>query len=543
MTPIRTLRLIALTLSVTMWATGSAQGQPTDPEGAGAPDQEGTVRVYVGRSSLVRAPWPATRVSVTDPEVADLQVLTPDQVLVMGKSVGSTDLIMWSEQEEVWRARIDVDVDLSRLKADLARLFPESTLDISQSQEVVVVTGYLRRVEQAEQLHRFMDTIGLKHVDLTSVAGVQQVEISVRVAEASRKAIRALGINAVYTGNDANEFFGGLTTGSSSGGALVPISIGPPAGAVVGASKMSAAPSVPFTFNADVVVSPLVTLFGGFPRADLEFFLQALHENQYLRILAEPNLTALSGEEARFLAGGEFPIPVVQGGLGGGTASITIEYKEFGVRLAFRPVVLGDGGIRLRVATEMSELSDIGAVEIQGFRVPAVITRRAETTLEMNSGQTFGMAGLIQQGVAARNSRLPWLGDLPVLGALFRSIRYEHGETELLVLVTASLVEPLSVAASDIPTPGALHCPPNDWELYAEGRIEGRSPSKVSSAHSAWLEELGLDQLRGPGAWVTYSSPSAESFSTMRPSPAPPPGDTETNSTDPGPAEEAKVPT
>jgi Flp pilus assembly secretin CpaC len=306
---------------------------------------------------------------------------------------------------------------------------------------------------------------------------------------------------------------------------------------------MSAAPSVPFTFNADVAVSPLVTLFGGFPRFDLEIFLQALAENQYLRILAEPNLTALSGEEASFLAGGEFPIPVVQGGLGGGTTSITIEYKEFGVRLAFRPVVLGDGGIRLRVATEMSELSDIGAVEIQGFRVPAVITRRAETTLEMNSGQTFGMAGLIQQGVQANSSRLPWLGDLPVLGALFRSVRYEHGETELLVLVTAALVDPLSVAASDIPTPGALHCLPNDWELYAEGRIEGRAPSKVSPSHSAWLRELGLDQLRGPGAWATYSSPSAESFSTVRPSPVPPPGDTETNSTEPGPAEEAKVPT
>ena len=542
MTPIRTHRLIALTLSVTMWATGSAQGQPAGPEGGTPADQERTVRVYVGRSSLVHAPWPATRVSVTDPKVADVQVLTPDQVLVMGKSVGSTDLIMWSEQEEVWRARIDVDVDLSRLEANLAGLFPRSTLEIRQSQDVVVVTGYLRRTEQADQLHRFLDATGLKYVDLTGVAGVQQVEIRVRVAEASRKAIRALGLNAVYTGNDANEFFGGLTTGSSSGGALVPISIGPASGTVVGASKMSAAPSVPFAFTADVAISPLVTLFGGFPRFDLEFFLQALVENQYLRILAEPNLTALSGEEASFLAGGEFPIPVVQGGLGGGTTSITIEYKEFGVLLGFRPVVLGDGGIRLRVATEVSDLTDIGAVEIQGFRVPSVITRRAETTLEMKSGQTFGMAGLIQQGVRATNSRLPLLGDLPVLGALFRSIRYERGETELVVLVTATLVEPLSEAGSDIPVPGGLHSPPNDWELYSEGRIEGRSPSKVSSAHSAWLKELGLDQLRGPGAWVTYSTPSAESFSTIRPSPGPPPANTQTNLTQPGPAEEAKVP-
>src|SRR6185503_13142243 len=216
-------------------------------------------------------------------------------------------------------------------------------------------------------------------------------------------------------------------------------------------------------------------LFANFPNSDLLFFVQALAENQYLRILAEPSLVAMSGEEASFLAGGEFPIPVVQGV---NATSITVTYKEFGVRLRFRPTVLGDGAIRLHVAPEVSELTNAGSVTLQGFNIPGLLTRRAETTLELNSGQTFGMAGLISQSTQARTSRVPHIGDLPVLGALFRSVRYQSGDTELVLLVTASLVEPLSVANMP-PTPGITHSDPNDWELYAMGKIEGKAPARL----------------------------------------------------------------
>ncbi|HAU38151.1 MAG TPA: hypothetical protein DCX07_10615 [Phycisphaerales bacterium] len=254
-----------------------------------------------------------------------------------------------------------------------------------------------------------------------------------------------------------------------------------------------------------------MTLFAGFPKIDLEVFLQALSENQYLRVLAEPNLVALSGQEASFLAGGEYPIPVVQGSTTGGGTSISVEYREFGVRLQFRPTVLGENGIRLYVAPEVSELSDVGAVQIQGFRIPSVVTRKAATTLELKSGQSFAMAGLIRRSTSARTSRVPGLGDLPILGSLFRSVRYELGETELVVLVTAELVEPLDVDIQKQPVPGDFHIEPNDWELYAFGKIEGDLESRIKSDPPAWVAQHRLQRLKGPGAWVRYTQPRAYS--------------------------------
>ena len=150
--------------------------------------------------------------------------------------------------------------------------------------------------------------------------------------------------------------------------------------------------------------------------------------------------------------------------------------------------------------------------------MPALVTRRVETTLELKSGQSFGMAGLMRQTIQGRHSRLPWLGDVPVLGALFRSVKYERNETELIVLVTASLVEPMSVPGSAVPLPTDMHVAPSDWELYAEGRIEGKAPSAISLADSTWLKEQGLDQLRGPGAWASHGNPIAASQATIRPS-------------------------
>jgi pilus assembly protein CpaC len=427
----------------------------------------------------------------------------------MGKSPGSTDIIMLGNGgQTVVQTRIDVDIDVSRIEAQLARLLSGCTLEVGQSEGVLVVSGTLARAEQIERLHEFLDAHEFKYVDMTTLAGVQQVQVQIRIAEASRTALRALGINALATGQQDNTFFGASLVGSAAGGAMNPITIGPPAGTLAGPQN------APFTFNADVNVSPVVTLLAGFPRADLEFFIQALAENQYLRILAEPTLIALSGEEASFLAGGEFPIPVVQGTIGGGGTSITIEYKEFGVRLSFRPTVLGDNTIRLHVAPEVSDLSDQGAVEIQGFRIPAVITRRAETTLELHSGETFAMAGLLQESNQARNSRIPGLGDLPILGALFRSVRYEKRETELLVLVTASLVEPLALASVP-PLPGDDHVPPNDWELYGVGRIEGQAPANISPDDAEQFQEAGLDRLKGPGTWASYGQPDSESRSTL----------------------------
>jgi len=463
-----------------------------------------TITVIVGESTIVKTPWPTVRVAVTDPKIADVQVLTRDQVLLQGIKVGSTDLILWSEDEkQVWQRKVLVNIDTARFKEKLDELFPLSLLEVIQSDEVLVVKGLLRTTDQAEQLHSYLDKIGVTYVDMTSVAGVQQVQLQVRVAEVSRGAMRALGINAFHTDDD---YFIGSRVGGST---VAPISIGPEAGTIAG-------DTTDFVFSEDVTAGPLVTIFGGFPKADFEMFLNALAENQYLRILANPTLVALSGEDASFLAGGEFPIPVPQGGGIGGTTTITIVYKKYGVQLDFRPTVLGDGSIRLFVSPEVSEVSTINMVKIVSTEVPSITTRKAQTTLELKSGQTFAIAGLLKHNTQALNSRIPGLGDIPVLGPLFRSVRYEESETELIILVTASLVEPMSLATVP-PLPGFLHARPTDWELYLEGRIEGKEAAKIDPANAQWLKKMGISGLLGPGAWDSYDKPISSSKAETAP--------------------------
>jgi pilus assembly protein CpaC len=478
--------LVTLTiLLVIVLSAARLLAQPAQP---GAEADVQTLPVSVERSRVVRPPWPVKRVSVADPTVADVQVVSPTQVLVVGKSVGSTDLLLWSEQDELWEAVILVEADTRELREELNRLFPTAELELVQTRDLLVVSGALRHAEEAERLETYLEKSGRKYANLTGVAGVHQVMIHVRVAEASRQAIRALGINAVHANA---KFFGASTIGGNPN----QINAGIPEGAPAGKD-------LPFSFLNDTSVSPSLTLFGGFPGSDLQVFIEALAENQYMRTLAEPTLIALSGEEANFLAGGEFPIPVVQSSGGGGGTSISVQFKEFGVRLSFRPTVLGDGTIRLYVAPEVSDISDVGAVVIENFRIPALVSRRAETTLQMKSGQTFALAGLLDRSVSARTSKVPGLGSIPVIGSLFRSIRYERGDTELVVLATVSLVEPLSGDA-DRPLPGELHQSPDDWRLYMDGEIEGAAP-RQTPAHAQWIQEMGLNNLKGPGAWAEH---------------------------------------
>jgi pilus assembly protein CpaC len=467
------------------WAWSPVFGSGTSNQPSVSDETIHPLEVHVGTSSIVTAPWPVSRVSVTQPTIADVQVLTPTQVLLTGIAMGTTDLILWSEKEELWHARVVVNIDLSYIKTELFKLFPTAELDVVQSRDMVVVSGQFRRVEDVARMRGIMDSYNVKYVDGTSVAGVAQVMLNVRVAEASRTAIRQLGVNAVYRGDD----FQAASMVRADNGS--PLTTGNPLRQSIANFAQS------------------TTLAMNFSSIDLSLFLQALAENQYIRVLAEPTLVALSGEEASFLAGGEYPIPVVQGGGGENNSSITIEYKEFGVKLRFRPMVLGDNTIRLLVAPEVSDLSQLGAVEIQGFRIPSLRIRRSETTLELHSGQTFAMAGLLNDTVNARNSRLPFLGDLPILGTLFRSVRYERGETELVVICTATLVEPLNDDRQAL-VPGDLHKEPSDWELYIDGRLEG-VVKQLAPVDAEWLRSKGLNRLQGPGAWKDYDQPRAVS--------------------------------
>lgn len=490
------LTVVALASSAIAATPGASGANPAAcPQDA----QPRVLTVDLGRGLPFQALWPVEGVSLIDPGVADVEVLSPELLVVTGRGVGSTDLLLWNADGVVEQIALIVDVDTSGLSAQLDALFPDSQLEVALSGGVTVLSGKLARIEQAVQLAAFLEARGVQYVDMTSIAGVQQVQVQVRMAEVSRTGLRALGVNGFGSGDNA---FGGSTIGADGAGPLNPVSIGPPAGAAAGSD-------VPFEFSQAVEVSPSVTLFAGSLTNDFMVFVKALEENQYLRMLAEPNLVALSGQEASFLAGGEFPIPVVQADSGGD--AITIEYKEFGVGLKFQPTVLGDGRIRLYVASEVSELSDVGAVQISGFNVPSIVTRRADTTLELSTGETFAMAGLLSESSSAVNSSVPGLGSLPILGPLFRSVRYKRGETELLLLVTATLVEPLS---DDVlaPLPGTTHVVPSDWELYAQGKLEGGAPPRISPDTQHWLERSGLDRLRGPGAWVYYGQSPARAY-------------------------------
>jgi len=450
------------------------------------------ISIVAGQSHVVKAPWPTVRVAVTDPIIADVQILTPDQILLQGIEVGSTDLIMWNEDEtQIWQVAVNVILDIDGHQQKLRQLFPDCRIELDQSGSVMIARGVLRKANQAGKLREYLEKTGIEYLDMTSVAGIQQVQLQVRVAEVSRNVTKALTTNFMYTDHP---FYGLVSPTSSSGTSLI----------------SDATLSGDFSTSSSEFASG-TTIFAGIPRANLRLFISALAENQYLRILANPTLVALSGEEASFLAGGEYPIPVVQGG---DSDSITIEYKEYGVRLAFRPTVLGDGTIRLYVAPEVSELTSVGSVTISGFEVPAITTRRAETTLELNSGQTFAMAGLLRSNVDATNARLPGFGDLPILGPLFRSARYATEETEMVVLVTVELVEPMSLAQMP-PLPGFLHNEPSDWEFYIDGKLDGSEPAKINPADAEWMQQMGLDELIGPGAWDYYDSPAVPSSSDI----------------------------
>ena len=437
-----------------------------------------SVDVMVGESRTIDAAWPVKRVSVADPQIADVDAVSPTRIHIRGKAIGITEVALESEKGEVWRARLEVNADTSRLQGQLRKLFPNSSLIVTQVDDVVVVKGTLPRVEDTAQMRQLFDLAKLQYVDMTTVAGLQQVQLQVKIAEVSRTGLRYLSTDWSFSDLTATL-------------------------AVNNDASATYQPEDPFpTLGRSLPGGTTIFGTGAAGSTVFEYFLSALTENQYLRILAEPTLVARSGQEAWFLAGGEVPIPIAQVG-GGNTTEISIEYKEYGVRLRFTPTVLGDGQIELRVAPEVSQLTDVGSVVLLGSRIPALLTRRVETTLELQSGQTFAIAGLLDQKDNASVSKIPVLGELPVLGTLFRSVRYNREDTEMIVLVTASLVEPSSNDLNP-PVPGDFHVDPNDWELYVDGQLEGKHTVTITPTQKERMKRLGLDKLQGPGAWASY---------------------------------------
>lgn len=450
----------------------------------------GTLEVTLGKSVVVETEVPITRASLANPAVADAVVLSPRQIYVTGTGVGGTNLTLWQSEEEVYRLyNISVQPDVSELKEQIYQLFPEETgVRVTTSREHIAVSG---TVSSAPRLSHVLSVAEAyapgKVVNLLQVGGVQQVMLEVRVAEMNRELVRRLGINVGYA-NEAGQGF--VTT------------IGELGATVAEAATTGGYGLVPVAANALVRFSQ-----GG---DQWTVLLDALKENGLAKILAEPTLVALSGQEANFLAGGEFPIPVPQGF---GTVSIT--YKKFGVGLSFTPVVLGGNVISIKVAPEVSELDFTNAVVLNGFLIPAITTRRAATVLELRDGQSFAVAGLIRSSVREKLSKYPMLGELPILGSLFRSSQFLRNETELIILVTPRLVKPIEGESVRVPTDDFVE--PNDLDFFGFGKLE-----KIASTPEPMAVDDG--DLGGAEAPEPTPAPAASPARASRPVSGPRPG-------------------
>ncbi|HVO82597.1 MAG TPA: type II and III secretion system protein family protein [Terriglobales bacterium] len=471
-----TATTLAVLLLVVTASVANSQQPPTapDPQGAAqqpsnqgpaataqAPPPEATgaapLRVLVGKSLLINTTERLKRVSVTDPSVADAIVVTPTQILVHGRSAGEVSLLIWDELERSRSFDLRVDVDVSAAAEEERSVFPEEQITVTPSRSAIVLSGHVSTEDVAKRAGMIAQAYSKNVVNVLTFGpvGAQEVLLEVKFAEVDRTAVQQLGVNLFTPGNaktvagSTTGQFGGIsvsstsTTTSSTGGTTT--SVTTPTLTVNNALNL-------FLFRTDVNFGAVI---------------QALQQKNLLQILAEPNLIAVNGKEASFLAGGEFPFPIVQPGQG--FTAVTISFKEFGVRLKFTPVIMPNGNIHLRVVPEVSQLDFTNGITIQGFTVPALSTRRADTEFEIQDGQSFVIAGLMDNRVTTIVNKIPGLGDIPILGNFFKSKNAQKSKTELMVLCTARRISP----STEKPATPTYPQPFMDKEKF-----DGKKPSK-----------------------------------------------------------------
>ena len=381
-----------------------------------------TVKISLGKATTVELPGPVADILVADPAIADVGVLRSDRLYVVGHTVGSTNVLAFSEAGDLLAdVAVQVRVDEKTVRDSLREFFPDEDIKVRTVNEDVVLTGTVSNPSVANKLRdmagRFVDgSAGQTVVDLMTVEGEQQVMLKVKIVEANRAALREYGIEPDYKASNSGE--SGFRLSGTSGIGLTedPFGIG--------------------------------TLFldNNHNFGPLQLTLQALENKGLVNTLAEPNLTAISGETAGFLAGGEFPVPVGRDNDG----NITIEFKQFGVSLNFTPVVLSSDRISLHMGTEVSALDQQNGLTIAGVDIPGLTTRRAETTVEIGSGGTLMIAGLIKSETVNTLNGMPGVQDLPVIGELFKSKSFRRDESEVLIMVTPYLVKPYAKAEGDL---------------------------------------------------------------------------------------------
>ena len=358
-----------------------------------------------GKSIILKSPVPIKRVSIAAPDIADFLLLSPKEIYLTGKAAGSTNMTLWQNGRVTAIYDLEVVYDLSRLKSQIYQLLPdEKDLNVIGTSDTITLSG---RVSNAGNLSHALALATAyapegKVNNLAEVGGIHQVMLEVRVAEMARRVTKELGIN--FTWVNGGEFGASLLGGLTE---------------LVNPTNANIASGGPFGLLVSPAVNAMLRLNTG--NSTWTGFVDALQSDGLAKVLAEPTLIALSGQQANFLAGGEFPIPVPQG-----LGTVAIEYKAFGVGLSFTPTVLNQDHISIKVAPEVSELDFTTAVQISGFIVPGITTRRASTTIELADGQSFAIAGLLRENILEDVQKFPLLGDIPVLGALFRSARIQE---------------------------------------------------------------------------------------------------------------------
>ena len=418
------------------------------------------VTLTAGRSTVLSTEYNITRIAITNPNVADATVVAPREILIDGKAPGTISLIVWGATE---RTQYDlvVDAGVTNLQQQFLQLFPGEDIRVSANEEAIILSGsvssnqiMLRAAEIAEATSQKSQVINM--LQLPGGQESQQVMLQVRFAEVNSRVLKELGVSLFTSGAGFHNTWGRLTTGQF------------PAPSFESMEYTKSGDDI-IEQSGELTFSDFLNIFFLNANYDIGAVLRALQNTGEFQSLAEPNLIAYNGQEASFLAGGEIPVPVVQGGSAG---SVTISYKEFGIRLSFTPRIAGDV-IRLKVAPEVSSLDFANGVSLGGFRVPALTTRRAATDVELRDGQSFAIAGLLNNISQEDRSAIPLLSKIPIIGHLFRSRAERADRTELMVLVTPRLVRPLNPdEVPPLPTRSRSFLPPPGGDPDKGGTVD-----------------------------------------------------------------------
>ena len=463
-----------------------------------------------GRSAVVDLPVDASDVFVSNPAVADAVLRTPRRIFVLGVDGGSSDAIFFDAMgRQILNLSIRVDAPTDELSDTVHRLYPDAHVDVQSLNGHVVLSGMARDDGQADQILRLAQTYvddPLKVVNLMSIAGKDQVTLKVRIVEVNRTTIKQLGFNTnLLTGHVGevqyslgsnatfgvnNKYLGGITSGYKYDSTQQPLLDVPCSDPTLSGCK-AVIHGPQDASNWETATAGTVVGHSGVNQ--LSSMLEAFERVGLVRTLAEPNLTAVSGESAKFLAGGEFPVPIGQDNQG----RITVEFKPFGVGLGFTPVVMSGGRISLKVSTEVSELSNVGALQLNSsLTIPGLSVRRAETSVEMQSGSSLMIAGLLQSKMKSSVDSLPGLTTLPVIGALLRSRDFLNDETEMVVIVTPYIVNPADPDAMQTPADNLQT--PDDSTAVFMGRLnkviaakKGETTAAAESAAGPYQAPVG----------------------------------------------------